>query len=146
MLGVKGLEVYTIKNDGFTDRDQVNLLLTMVGDNSHYVAVKDMSRLLSSQSKSNGHRKHICLNCLQLFNSKITRDNHHHYCISNLAMRIDMPDPGSVVVFNDYHNHLKDPFVIDLDSQTIHSPVNRTMAGTTVTSEHIPSGFCIYTQ
>ena len=40
-------------------RKNVDLLLVNNGDNWHYVVIKNMSRLLSSQYKNHGHKTHF---------------------------------------------------------------------------------------
>ena len=57
------------KNDGYVGQRLVNLLLIAHSEDVHYMAITDLVRLLSSQANGNEQCKHVCLNCLQLFNS-----------------------------------------------------------------------------
>ena len=61
--------------------DRVANLMPITGNNKkHYVAIKSLSRLLRSSNTKNEKKQHFCINCLQGFNEKKSRDEHFVYC------------------------------------------------------------------
>ena len=62
----------------------------MIIDN-HYIAIKSLSRLLSSENCKRKGKEHFCTNCLQGSNQKIPRDEHMRYCLDNESVKAEMP-------------------------------------------------------
>ena len=58
---------------------------------NHYVAVRSLSRLLSSQNSKHKESQYFCMNCLQRFANEESKDKHYIYCKDNEAVRIVMP-------------------------------------------------------
>ena len=55
----------------------LNVLLISNEEKSHYVFIKDFSRLMHSEVKTkNQHKKHFCMSCLQNFTTKEILNNH----------------------------------------------------------------------
>ena len=81
-----------------------NLLLIADGEHRHYMAIKSLSRLLTSSNSRHGHKQHFCMNCLQGFPTEISRDKHFKYCKDNETVRIEMPKEDSLVKFQDEQN------------------------------------------
>ena len=52
------------------NRQAVNLLMISNGEKVHYCLIKNMSRLLSSQTNNHQHKNHYCLRCLNPFNTQ----------------------------------------------------------------------------
>ena len=67
-----------------------NLMLIMDHNKKHYVEIKSLKRLLSRQNSKHKESQHFCINCLQGFAEQKSRDEHHVYCKSNEAVRIEM--------------------------------------------------------
>ena len=65
-----------------TNEQVLNVLLITKGDDSHYVFIKDIEKLLSSQirTKTKG-KKHICLHCIQNFTSEDVLKKHKTLCM-----------------------------------------------------------------
>ena len=80
--------------------------------------VENLNQLGSSNS-SNGHRQHFCLNCLQGFHSKASRDKHYENYIDSKVVRIDMPEENSFVRFYSGQYQFKVPFDIYADFEVI---------------------------
>ena len=57
-----------------------NLMLITERNNKHYVAIKSLRRLLSRQNSKHKESQHFCINCLQGFAEKKSRDEHFVYC------------------------------------------------------------------
>ena len=95
VLGWDGL-FYVIKNDGDSYERMVNLLFIRDLLQSHYVAITDLDTLLSSEVNSDSHHKHHCSNCLRMFYSESSRDEHHAQCTGDPNPVIVMPHPNGL--------------------------------------------------
>ena len=69
-------------------RDHVNLLYITAGETSHYVLVKDLSRLVSRQYNNDKGKKYFCQYCLQGCTSEEALKNHLERCKLHGAQRI----------------------------------------------------------
>ena len=58
-------------------KTQLNLLMIEDGGNSHYTAIKNISRLLSKLNEKSKHTYHFCMNCLNGFRTESARDKHY---------------------------------------------------------------------
>ena len=74
-----------------------NLMLITDHNNKHYVLIKSLKRLLSMQNSKLKESQHFCINCLQGFVEKRSRDEHLVYCRNNEAVRIEMPNRKPIV-------------------------------------------------
>ena len=115
------------------------------------MAVKSLSRLLSSRNIRHGHKQHFCMNCLQRFQYEFSGDKHFEYCIYNETVRICMLKEGSLMKFHDGLYQFKVPFGMYADIEAILKPIkgsmpNPEMPYTEVISKHIPSCFCVYSK
>ena len=125
----------------------INLLLISDGEKQHYCLIKSLSRLLSSQVS--GHKKSnvFCLNCLNHFPNEEKLKIHEEYCLKNQAIRIEMPEEGSLVTFIHHQRSIKVPFVVyaDFEAFTEEIPIseqNDKFSFTQKYQKHKPSGFC----
>ena len=93
MLFDKKGSIYTVRRSEL-DRNcskQVNLLMTVDGENRHYTAIKNIHRLLSKLYGKNNHAYHFCMNYLNDFRTASARDKHYQYCSSNGPIKVKMP-------------------------------------------------------
>ena len=89
----------------------------------HYCLVKYLSRLLSSQV-SNGKRKdYFCLRCLNPFNNQEALDKHKEYCGEYEAVKIQLPEKGTMLKFKNYHRSEKVPFIVYADFECFIKPI-----------------------
>ena len=91
------------------------------------------------------------MNCLQSFTFESSRDKHYEYCKNNEALRVEMPKSGSLIEFYDGQNQFKVPFMMCVDFEAILKPIQGSSPDpsepyTKKVSQHIPSGFCIYSK
>ena len=149
LLATEGKEIYICRKGGNYDLS-INLMIL----NGHYVAIKSLSRLLSSEnskhSKHNG-KEYFCMNCLQGFHQEISRDEYRNYCLNNESVKVEMPYKQSRVEFCDGQYQFKVPFVIYADFESLLEPIqepskNPSGPWTTVINNHIPSGWCVYSE
>ena len=108
-----------------------------------------MSRLLSNQASKHGHVMHFCRRCLNSFNSEGSLAKHTDYCSSHEAIKIEMPQEGSVLKFENFVRSMRVPFVVYADFESFTqqldtSQPNPECSYTKQYQKHIPSGFCYY--
>ena len=125
----------------------INLLLISDGEKQHYCLIKSLSRLLSSQVSGHKESNVFCLNCLNHFPNEEKLKIHEEYCLKNQAIRIEMPEEGSLVTFIHHNRSLKVPFVVyaDFEAFTEEIPIseqNDKFSFTQKYQKHKPSGFC----
>ncbi|XP_011858698.1 PREDICTED: uncharacterized protein LOC105556224 [Vollenhovia emeryi] len=84
----------------------------------HFVWVKNLSRLVSSQLSKKEHKKHICDRCLHYFSSNIKLQAHIVDCgeMNDCAIRLPSED-DKWLTFKNYNRKERVPFVVyaDLD-------------------------------
>ena len=96
ILAFEGKQVYICRKG--KEYNRVANLMQITNNNSkHYVAIKSLSRLLHSRNTKNEKKQHVCINCLQGFNEKRSRDEHLVYHRNNEAVRIEMPNKKPIV-------------------------------------------------
>ena len=85
----------------------------------HYVAIKSLSRLLSSKNTKHKGKEYFCKNCLQGFREESSRDKHLDYCINNESVKGEMPHKKPIVQYSDGQFQFKVPFVMYADFESI---------------------------
>ena len=123
----KGGRVYVARRSDYNRRSkQVNLLMIVEGEKRHYTAVKNLSRLLSSEnSKGRKGAYHYCVNCLNGFRTESARDKHYAYCSSHGEVRVKMPSQdGKWLKFYDGQCQFKVPFMMYADFESILKPID----------------------
>ena len=128
----------------------------------HYVLINNMSRLVGMQTNKHNGKTHICLNCFNTFSLEKSFKEHIEVCLSNDAVKINMPKKGSCIEFDKHAKKLKVPFVVyaDFESYTERIPEGRNtndqqserserceqskQSYTKKYQKHTPSGFCYY--
>ena len=76
LLAIEDRDIYICRKGGNYKR-AINL---MIIDN-HYIAIKSLSRLLSSKNSKHKGKEYFCMNCLQGFQQEISRDEHMRYIV-----------------------------------------------------------------
>ena len=133
------------KNDGDSYEKTVNPLLISDDDNSHCIVITDLNKLLWSEVNSDGH--HFS-NCLRMFCSEITRDEHYCQCTTDLDPTIVMPQPdgcNNMLKFKNICQQLHHLRVLYIDMEMI-QPRELTYVFPTQTDlvTHIPCRYCCY--
>ena len=156
LLTTEGKEIYICRKGGNYER-VINL---MIIDN-HYIAIKSLSRLLASENSKHKGKEHFSTNCLQGFHQKIPRDGHMRYCSDNESVKVEMPHKKPIVEFCDGQYQFKVLLIMYADFESLLEPVGRSPGPcgaiqgssknpsgpwTTVTNNHIPSGWCVYSE
>ncbi|PFX11590.1 hypothetical protein AWC38_SpisGene24613 [Stylophora pistillata] len=127
----------------------IDLLLIAEGEKKHYCLIKSMSRLVSSQLSTEGHKKFICRRCLNYFGSQELLDEHTELCREHEAVREKMPPSGTSLFFKNHHKKIDLPFVIYADFESMIKPLHSVQPNpkecyTEKKQKHIPVSFCYY--
>ena len=137
-------------NSNNTNREH-NVILILIEEEgvSHYCLVKNLSRLLSSQVSNHKEKHHFCLRCLNSFWTHKSLNKHLEYCSNHEAVKINMPEKGTMLKFKNYHRGEKVPFVIYADFEccikSIHTcDLNPENSYTKQYQKHEPISFYYY--
>ena len=146
VFGFEG-DVYPLRLSKTKSERIVNLLLISDGEKQHYCLIKSLSRLLSSQMSKHDHANSFCLNCLNHFPNEEKLKIHEEYCLKNQAIKIEIPEKGSLVTFIHHNRSMKVPFVVYADFEAFTEEIstcepNEKKSFTQKYQRHRPSGFC----
>ena len=116
---------------------------------NHYCLVKNLSRLLSSQVSKHKEKHHFCMRCLNAFWTHKSLNKHQEYCGKHEAVKINMPEEGTMLKFKNYYRGEKVPFVIYADFESciksIHTcDLNPESSYTKQYQKHEPISFYYY--
>ena len=81
----------------------------------HYIAIKSLSRLPSSENTKHKGKGYFCMNCLQGFKEESSRDEHIGYCIDNKSVKVEMPYGNLIVQYSDGQFQFKVPSIMYAD-------------------------------
>ncbi|XP_044741961.1 uncharacterized protein LOC123302932 [Chrysoperla carnea] len=91
----------------------------------HYVWIKNLSRLVSSQLNKDSHKKYFCERCLHYFYSEEKLNAHYEICKQVNDCVIRMPKTGeNILKFKNFKNKQKTPFIIYSDIESVLEPIN----------------------
>ena len=120
------------------------------GENWHYLAVKSLSRLLRGIT-GNHDGDYYCLNCFHSYRTENKLNVHNKVCENRNYCKIKMPsNDNNFIMCNQDEKILKLPFVICADLKCILKKIstcynNPDLSSTTKISQHVPSGYSIFT-
>ena len=103
LLAIEGKQIYICRKGGNYEHI-INIMLITENNRKHYVAIKSLSRLLSSQNTKHKGKEYFCMNFLQGFNEESSRDEHLDYCINNESVKVEMPHRNPIVQYSDGHS------------------------------------------
>ena len=120
-----------------------------IKEKTHYVLVKNKSALTASQINNHGHKRHLCLNCFNSFNSPETLKTHMEYCYDNESVIINMPPQGTYIRFKNFLHSEKAPFAIYADFESLIKPMDNcnpdpNKSYTKKYQKHEPTSFSYY--
>ena len=151
VLAVEGRDIYIHRKSCRAGRE-INLLMVSEDGIRHYTAIRSLSRLLSSKNSNTKRKQHFCMNCLQGFTQKVSRDQHQAYCKDNESVGVEMLKQGSTIEFKDGQNQLRVPYIMYADFESILEPMGPVEPGspnqphTNEVNQHTPSGWCVYSK
>ena len=123
--------------------------MLITGNNrKHYVAIKSLSRLLSSQNTKHKGKEYFRINYLEGFNKESSRDENLDYCINNESVKVEMPHKKPIVQYSDGQFQFIVPFIMYADFESILEPIhgpenNLRISSTRGINNHVPSGWCV---
>jgi len=77
----------------------VDLLLISDDEKQHYCLIKSLSRLLASQVSKTKWKRYFCMRCLNSYTREDKLEHHQEYCNNHEAVRIVLPEPGTMLGF-----------------------------------------------
>ena len=130
-------------------RTNIDLLLTSNEEKQHYCLIKNFSRLASSQINNHQHEKFFCSWCICPFQSEKVLVKHMLYCKAYDAVKIELPEKGTLLSFNNHNRSMRHPFFVYADFESFIRPIdtcepNPDNSYTKQYQKHTPSSFCYY--
>ena len=95
-----------------------------IKEKTHYTLVKNKSALIASQINNHEHKRYLCLNCFNSFNSPETLEKHKEYCYENESVKTTMPPPGTYLRFKNFLHSEKAPFAVYADFESLIKPMD----------------------
>jgi hypothetical protein len=107
----------------------INLLLFSEKNKSHYVWIKNFSRLCNHLT-GHEHKKYWCFNCLQSFSTEEILNEHRELkCINHHSAKLELPKKKDAFVqFKNHKKSIKAPFVIYADFESLTVPTEENNA------------------
>ena len=151
VLGYDGKSFHPLRKSDNTDRKhKIRLMLIEKDGVKHYCLIKNISRLLSSQVFNNHHGEHyFCDCCLNVFWCEEALNKHLEYCSKHEAVKIQMPEKGTMLKFINYHRSERVSFIVYADLECCNKPIqscepNPQSRYTKQYQKHEPSSFYYY--
>ena len=74
---------------------------------------------------------------------------HEEYCLNNEAVKIEMPDKGSLIKFKNHNRSIRVPFIVYADFEALVEPINGCEPSdeksfTNKYQKHKPCSFCYH--
>ena len=89
----------------------------------HYVWIKDLSRLVSTQLLKRYHKHYICDRCLHYFRTEEKLAAHENDCKKVNKCKVNMPTPkNNILLFRNLANKERVPFVVSADFECLLKP------------------------
>ena len=114
-------KVHTLRSSDYVYNRKHNVILLLIERNGvkHYCLVKNPSRLLSKQISAHKEGTHFCFRCLNPFWSHKSLEKHWEYCRNHEAVKINMPEKGTILRFKHHERSEQVPFIIYADTEAL---------------------------
>ena len=114
-------KVYPLRSSDHIYIRKHNIILLLIERDgvNHYCLVKNSSRLLSKQVSAHKGGTHICFRCLNPFWSHKSLEKHWEYCRNHEAVKINMPEKGTMLMFKHHERSERVPFIIYADTEAL---------------------------
>ena len=114
-------KVYPLRVSEHVYNREHNIILLLIERNgvNHYCLVKNSSRLLSKQISAHKKGTHICYRCLNPFWTHKSLEKHWEYCRNHEAVKINMPEKGTMLRFKHHERSDRVPFIIYADTEAL---------------------------
>ena len=150
VYGWNGSSVYPLRIDKIDeDKPCINLILLSNEETHHYCWIKKMSALAASQYNKHKGKRFICNYCCNSFPSEVSLQRHEEYCSNHKAVRVKMPEKGTMLYLKNYNRKMRVPFVVYADFEALPEGIstcqpNNNESYTNQYQKHTPCGFCYY--
>ena len=150
LLATEGKAIYICRKGSNYER-AINLMIISESNRKHYVAIKFLSRLLSSKNTKHKGKEYFCKNCLQGFIEESSRDEHIVYCMNNELVKVEMPHKNLIVQYSDGQFQFEVPFIMYTDFKSMLEPIqgpgnDPSISSTRRVNNHILSGWCVHSE
>jgi hypothetical protein len=137
------IPVYLTKQ--MTRPKHIDLMLLKNDRNSHFVGIKNMSRLVNSRTQHDG-RTYVYPQCAFSFTLKQGFENHFPDCSKHMRQKYIFPE-DLIIQFEEFHKTELQPFLIYCDFESTLAPTKSDplREATFPLNTHEMSGFCFYT-
>ena len=114
-------KVHTLRCSDHVYNRKHNVILLLIERDGvkHYCLVKNPSRLLSKQVSAHKEGTHFCFRCLNPFWSHKSLEKHWEYCKNHEAVKINMPEKGTILKFKHHERSERVPFIIYADTEAL---------------------------
>ena len=154
-MGTKIKKIFPLSITAMTvARHHVNLLYISADETSHYVLVKDLSRLILIQYNNHNDKYYFCQYCLGGCTSEKVLKNHIERCKLHGAqtiklLKVDNKKECDKIKFTKTKYQLHLPFVIYVDFESVlrkqdSYEASSSKSFTTQYQHDVPCGSCIY--
>ena len=142
VFGVGKSEIFIYYKSKTNYNKTVDLLLLEEEEKTHYVLIKNFSRLMNTKTV----QKFWCKNCLHGFYNEQGLINHSELCDKLGTGNISLPKIGeNILSFKNYNRKFETQFVIYADFECYLKPVYgpQKLNESMIYQQHQPSGFCL---
>ena len=131
-------EVHPLYISRKRNEQKLNVLLISNGEKSHYVFIKDFSRLMYQKTKHK-ERKHFCMHCLQNFTTEEILNSHIEGClVINDTQAIKYKT--EIIKFNNFDKQIPIPFKIYADTECFVKEIDKPISKhTKLYQKHTPN-------
>ena len=114
-------KVHPLRSSDYVYIRKHNIILLLIERNgvNHYCLVKNPSRLLSKQISAHKEGNHFYFRCLNPFWSHKSLEKHWEYCRNHEAVKINMPEKVTILMFKHHERSEKLPFIIYADTEAL---------------------------
>jgi len=139
-------KVYRLRMSKFKRQKEIDLMLLK---NKHYCLVKNLSRLMSMQTSKHHGEIVICRRCLNHFPNEKALEKHIENCQNHDAIKIVLPEEGSILEFKIHKHSMRVPIVVYADFESFTKPIDSCQPDPDRSfrkayQNHEPSGFCFH--
>ena len=110
-------KVHPLRDSKHVYNREVDIILLLI--EKHYCLVKNLSRLTSKQVSAHKGGTHTCLRCFNPFWTHKSLEKHLEYCRNHEAVKINMPEKGTILRFKHHERSEKVPFIIYADTEAL---------------------------
>ena len=108
-----------------------------------------MSALNSGQVNKYKGKRYYCRYCDSSFQSEESLQKHEEYCSNHKAVKVKMPEKGTMLEFKNHQRSMRVPFVVYADFEAFPEGIstcqpNSDESYTNQYQKHKPCGFCYY--